>query len=76
MGDEKFTQPHKGAHSHSEPWDVEKAVRTFEEFKAEQRRLHLEKLARRKAEREAARKAAKAKPATEYPWMKGDREKD
>lgn len=54
-------------------WDAKKATASFREFEAEQKRQHNEKLAKRKADREAARRAAKIKPPVEYPWMKGKR---
>jgi hypothetical protein len=51
-------------------WRASEASKKAKEFQDEQKRLHAEKLAQRKAERDARRKAAKVTPPVEYPWMK------
>lgn len=58
----------------NDDWDAVRASRLAREYQEEQRRLHEEKLAKRKAEREAARHAAKVRPEIEYPWLKEDGE--
>jgi hypothetical protein len=55
-------------------WDPEKAKRIFEAAKAERRRKHLERLAERKRDREAAKRKARglSEDPTDYPWLKPD----
>lgn len=55
-------------------WDPEDAARVFEEAKATRRQKHLEGIAERKADREAARRLAKGLSAdpTDYPWLTDD----
>lgn len=61
---------------HTQPpaWDPNRAHRLFEEAKAAGRQRHLDRLAERKRDREAAKRKAAglAEDPLDYPWLKPD----
>ena len=58
----------------SPDWDPERARRLSEEAKAAARKRHLDRLAERKRDREAAKRMAAglSEDPLDYPWLKPD----